>query len=96
MIISNPGNSGNLVMTLSPSMGQIPKAENLLKTKARQERFSSAKAENILKIGELQEVAERWNYGDNLSGRAERGGRKGGNCQEPFFCREEAIGFRHG
>lgn len=42
----------NFAATSCPSVAHTPKAENILKTKARRRRFSFAKADNIM-IGKV-------------------------------------------
>ncbi len=46
----------NFMMTRCPFGVKKPKAENLLKTKDQKKGFSCAKAENILKISDLQDI----------------------------------------
>jgi hypothetical protein len=56
----------NDVATLYPSGANRPKPENLLKTKARERRFSCAKPENMLKKQQLPKLVGTQSVGDKL------------------------------
>ena len=59
----------NFVSTSCQPKRKSAKPENLLKTKGREGRFSSNKAENMLKTRQLRKSAGTRNCEDNVSGR---------------------------
>ena len=66
-------------MSTDLSRAQVTKADNILKTKGGERRFSSAKVGNMLNISRLSEYFTMRNIGDKLFGQAESYARKGNN-----------------